>query len=109
MTPAAGTSGTAIPQLKITQSFDLQNPTPMALDLTGWKLRIGTTSVSFPSNSRIGPNETAVIHLGPGTSSGNDIYLGQEGQALASALKPGARITLEGPNGQMIAEFALPA
>jgi hypothetical protein len=116
---------TGMPQIRIIQSIDLQNPTPLTIDLSGWKLKIGGQTVTLPSNARIGPNETATIHFvnppatptaggtsstgATATSSGKDIYLGNEGPQLVSALRPGARLMLENPQGQVVTEFALPA
>jgi hypothetical protein len=113
-------------QIRIVQSFDLNNPTPIAIDLSGWKLRIGGQTVTLPSNARIGPNATVTIHFmsppttptagttsttvnATPTTSGNDIYLGDQGAQLVTALRPGAKVTLENPQGQQMAEFALPA
>ena len=40
---------------------------------------------------------------------GDDIFLGAEGTQRASALRPGARVMLQNPQGQTVTEFALPA
>jgi hypothetical protein len=112
-TPMAGTSGTGamtgMPQIRIMQSISLQNPTPLAIDMSGWKLRIGSQTVSLPSNARVGPSETVTIHFGEGTSQGNDIFLGSQSQQMTTALRPGARVMLENPQGQTVTDFALPA
>jgi hypothetical protein len=98
-----------IPQIRIMQSISLQNPTPLSIDLSGWKLRIGTQTVSLPSNARVGPNEVVTIHFGDGTSKDNDIFLGPQAGSVTSALRPGAKVMLETPQGQTVTEFALPA
>lgn len=91
------------------QSISLQNPTPLSIDVSGWRIRVGTQTVSLPSNARLGPNEVVTIHFGEGTSRDNDIFLGPQAQQMTTALRPGARITLENPQGQTVTEFALPA
>jgi hypothetical protein len=112
-TPMAGTTGTGamagMPQIRIMQSISLQNPTPLSIDMSNWKLRIGSQTVSLPSNARVGPNEVVTIHFGEGTSTGNDIFLGPQSQQMTAALRPGARVMLENPQGQTVTEFALPA
>jgi hypothetical protein len=112
-TPMAGTAGSGamagVPQIRIMQSISLQNPTPLSVDMSGWKLRIGSQTVSLPSNARVGPNEVVTIHFGEGTSKENDIFLGSQAQQMTSALRPGARLMLENPQGQTVTEFALPA
>jgi hypothetical protein len=112
-TPMAGTTGTGttagMPQIRIMQSISLQNPTPLSIDLSNWKLRIGSQTVSLPSNARVGPNEVVTIHFGEGTSKDNDIFLGTQSQQMTAALRPGARLMLENPQGQTVTEFALPA
>jgi hypothetical protein len=114
------------PPIRIVQSIDLQNPTPVTVDLSGWKLRINDQTVTLPQNARMGPMETVTIHftappatpaagtsgttaVGTPTTMGNDIFLGTEGAQLASALRPGARVMLQNPQGQTVTEFALPA
>jgi hypothetical protein len=110
-TPMASTTGATagMPQIRIMQSISLQNPTPLSIDISNWKLRIGSQTVSLPSNARVGPNEVVTIHFGEGTTKDNDIFLGPQAQQLTAALRPGAKVMLENPQGQTVTEFALPA
>lgn len=107
---AVGTPGAqAAGQVRIMQSIALQNPTTVPIDLSGWRLRIGDTSVTLPSGARAAPGETVVIHFGQGETRGNDVYLGAQAQELASELRPGSRVVLENPQGTVVTEMALPA
>jgi hypothetical protein len=109
------TSVTAASPIRITggqigadTTITIQNTSTGAVDLTGWKLRAGATSVTLPGNLRLGPNETATIHTASGTSAGADIYLGQAATPLLSELLPGRSIALLDPNNALVAEFRLP-
>jgi hypothetical protein len=113
---AVGTATTAAPvrivgaQLNPSgPTLTLQNTGGQPVDMTGWKLRVGTTAVALPANSRVGANETVTIHVASGTSTGKDVYLGAEAASLATALRPGARVAIENQAGSTVTEFALPA
>ena len=89
-------------------TISLQNASGAAVDLSGWKLRVGSATAALPGNARVAAGETATIHTASGTSSGRDIYLGQEATALMSGLAPGANIALLDASGNVVSEFALP-
>jgi hypothetical protein len=90
-------------------TLTLQNTGGQPVDMTGWKLRVGSSTVNMPANSKVGPNETVTIHVAPGTSTAKDVYLGAEAMTLATALRPGARVAIENQSGSTVTEFALPA
>jgi hypothetical protein len=89
-------------------TLTLQNATTQMVDLTGWVLDVGGTSLRLPANTQVGPGMSVTIHTGPGTSSGSNVYLGQEGQKLADALKPGVRVALTNPAGAPVTAFTVP-
>jgi hypothetical protein len=90
-------------------TLTLQNTSATQVDMTGWKLKVGASTVSLPSNAKVGPNETVTIHVSQGSSSGKDVYLGSEASTLVTALRPGAKVMIENQTGATVTEFALPA
>jgi len=89
-------------------TISVQNAGTAAVDMTGWKLRVGTATVTLPSNSRAAPGEAVTIHTAAGTSGGRDVYLGSESAALVSALQPGVTVALLDAQGATMSEFTLP-
>jgi hypothetical protein len=89
-------------------TITVQNSGTAAVDLSGWRLRAGTSTAALPANTRVAPGESLTVHTGSGTSSGQDVYLGQEGAALASGLQPGATVALLDGQGGVVAEMTLP-
>ena len=90
-------------------TLTLQNTSTGVISMAGWKLRVGTTTVTLPLNASVAPNQNITLHLGNGTSSANDVYLGPDGLTLVTALRPGARVAVENAQGTAVTEFALPA
>jgi hypothetical protein len=86
-----------------------RNTSSSAVSLSGWRLQVGTASVTLPSSASVGPGQTATIHLAAGTNTATDIYLGDEARTLLSGLQPGARVALVNPQGQAVSEFSIPA
>jgi hypothetical protein len=86
----------------------LRNSGSSAMDLAGWKLRVGSSTASLPATAQVSPGDTVTIHFGPGTTSGRDWYLGTEAASLMPGLRPGARVQLENPQGNVVSDFALP-
>ena len=86
----------------------VQNVTGSAVDLTGWRLRVGAATAALPSGSRVGPNEVITIHSAAGTSTAQEIYLGQEAAALIGGMRPGATVALVDAQGTVVGEFTLP-
>jgi hypothetical protein len=78
------------------------------VDMSGWRLRVGTATATLPGSARAAPGESVTIHTAGGTSTARDIYLGAEGANLLSGLQPRARIALEDARGTAVSEFTLP-
>ena len=89
-------------------TITVQNVSGTAVDLTGWRLRVGSATAALPSSARVGPDESVTIHTAPGATTARDIYLGQEASALVGGLRPGATVALVDPQGTAAAEFVLP-
>jgi hypothetical protein len=113
--PAAATAAAAAPLRISGVNLNPTDPTlqmlhtgTTALDLTGYRVRAGSATAAMPANSRVEPGQTFNVHLGSGTSSGSDIYLGQEGAALLSGLQPGAQVAVLNPQGGVVTEFTVP-
>jgi len=113
--PAAATAAAASPvritaaQVTATDStITVQNSSAAAVNMAGWKVRVGTATANLPGNASVAPNDTATIHTASGTSAGKDIYLGQEASALLSGLQPGATVALVDAQGATVSEFVLP-
>jgi hypothetical protein len=78
------------------------------LSLSGWTLVVGTTPVQLPSDATIPAGQTLKIHTAAGANTGTDVYLGQNAQAIVSALQPGARVALQNPGGATVISFTVP-
>ena len=113
--PAVGTAVAASPvrivgaQLNpVDTTLSVQNAGSAEVDMSGWRLRVGSTTATLPANTRVAPGGTITLHTGSGTSTGSDVYLGQDAMALLSGLQPGASVSLVDGQGQVISEFVLP-
>jgi len=95
---------------------------PATIDMGKWVVLVGTTSVVLPSQTRLAPLETLVIHTGADTSptatasvagerpaldDGTPIYLGSSGSALGAALQPGAEVSLLDDRGAVVSVFVV--
>ncbi len=89
-------------------TITVQNVSSSAVDLTGWRLRVGSVRAMLPSGARVGPNESVTIHTASGTGTAPDIYLGTEAAALLAGLRPGASLVLVDPQGTATEGFVLP-
>src|SRR5579859_3727870 len=58
------------------------------LILSGWTLMVGTTPVQLPANTTIPAGLSLTLHAASGTSSGTDVYLGQNAQQIQNSLRP---------------------
>lgn len=113
--PVAATAIAASPVRITGAQFNLadttvivQNTGGSAIDLAGWRLRVGSATAALPSGARVAPNESVTIHTAAGTNTSRDVYLGQEASSLMSGLRPGASIALVNPQGSAVTEFTLP-
>ena len=87
------------------------------VEITGWTLQAGTTSVTLPERT-IGQQETIAIHTssatppdappGPTVEPRNRLFLGPQGQALRDALQPGTVVRLLDHQQRVEAQFTLP-
>ena len=59
----------------------LRNNGTSAMSLSGWKVRVGSSTATLPSSAQINPGDAATLHFGPGTSAGKDWYLGRTRRA----------------------------
>jgi hypothetical protein len=89
-------------------TITIQNAGTQAVDMSGWRMRVGTATAALPANTRVGPGETLTVHTAGGTSAGRDVYLGQEAAALLGGLQPGAGVALLDAQGNVVSEFVLP-
>jgi hypothetical protein len=78
------------------------------LNLSGWTLMVGTMPVQLPSAATIPAGQSLTLHAASGASTGTDVYLGQNTQAIASSLQPGTRVALQNPTGAIVASFTVP-
>jgi hypothetical protein len=89
-------------------AITIQNSSGSPVDLSGWKLRAGSATATLPSGARVPANDSVTIHTSAGTSTGRDIYLGQDAAALLPELRPGATLALLDAQGNTVTEFRLP-
>ena len=78
------------------------------LILSGWTLMVGTTPVQLPANTTVPAGLNLTLHAASGTSSGSDVYLGQNAQQIQSSLQPGTHIALQDPSGSTVTSFTVP-
>ena len=110
-TAAAGASPIRITDARLGASdvtISLQNASSTAVDLTGWRLRVGSATAALPSGARVAPNESVTLHSAAGTNTARDIYLGQESSALMQGVVPGASVELVDQQGNTAASFRIP-
>jgi Lamin Tail Domain len=89
-------------------TITLQNSGSSPVDLSGWSLVIGTVSIRLPANTRVDAGQRLVLHTGTGTSTGQDVYLGQDFNTLATAIQPGAIVGLRDASGAMVTQTTIP-
>lgn len=89
-------------------TITLQNTGTTAVDLSGWSVRVGTATATLPANTNVPSSGQITLHTAAGTSSGTDVYLGAQGQALLAALTPGAQVQLMNPQNVVANSFTLP-
>jgi hypothetical protein len=95
-----------------------------SVDISGWKLEVGTTTVTLPAATRIAPGTTLGVHAGPPTpaspsaspsavavaspGSQQSVELGADGAALRAALQPGVQVLLVNSRGEVVSQGAVP-
>ena len=90
-------------------TITIQDISGAALDLTGWKLSVGTASATLPAGTKVDPNATLIIHTRIGTNTARDVFLGAEALSLLPGLRPGAVGALLDRQGTRVGEFRLPS
>jgi hypothetical protein len=88
--------------------LSLQNTTGQAVDLGGWRLQVGAASAGLPDAAMVEPGGTLTLHAGTGPNSNDRLFLGDDGNALASAAMPGVPVRLTDERGQVVAEVTIP-
>ena len=97
-----------------------------SVSLAGWKLEVGSTTVTLPTSLSIAPGSSLAIHTGPAASSASpapspaaspvsvpspgprqDLEL-EQGQALRDALQPGARVFLVDDRNTIVSQGVVP-
>lgn len=109
--PSPGLANLQITDLSLNPndpSFTLTNTGSTPVDMTGWKMRVGNTTVDFPGSAQVAPNEKVTVHLSTGATTQQDIYIGREAAAVVSLLTPGADLAIQNQQGQTVARLAVP-
>jgi Lamin Tail Domain len=86
----------------------IRNVSGAPIDLTGWRLEVGSQSAPLPENVTLESDETLILHARSGENSDREFFLGQAGEALANAATPGTRVRLLDASGQVAAETTVP-
>lgn len=86
----------------------IQNDGSTPVDVGGWRLQVGGTSVELPEDTVVEAGSALTIHAGEGTSSEDEIYLGDAGEVLASMALPGTPVRLTDGEGRVVTEVTVP-
>jgi Lamin Tail Domain len=86
----------------------LQNTGQQTVNLSGWSLQVGTARTQLPQGFTVPPAKMVNVHTTSGSNTDGDLYLGQDAQALATQLQPGATIALADPSGGTVSSFVVP-
>ena len=97
-----------------------------SVSLDGWKLEVGSTTVTLPSSLSLAPGASLAVHTGPASSLAGaapspaaspvsvpspgprqDLTL-EQGQALRAALQPGARVFLVDDRNTIVSQGVVP-
>ena len=90
-------------------SISLQNTSSSNVDLGGWQLKVGTSTVTLPAGLTVPAGQTVALHTSSGTSTATEVYLGSTASSIAPLLKPGAQVVLENPSGAPTTAFTIPS
>jgi hypothetical protein len=88
--------------------LSIQNDSDTSVDVGGWRLQVGTASAELPEDAVVQPGAALTLHAGNGMSSDDELYLGDAGDALASAALPGTPVRLSDESGRVVAEVTVP-
>jgi hypothetical protein len=92
----------------IDTTITLENISTTSVDLTGWRVLVGSTSIPLPVGIRVNPGERLTLHSARGTDTAQDVYLGQEALTIMTVLRPGSRVALVDAEGVTFAEYTIP-
>jgi hypothetical protein len=98
---------TAVQSSPTDSTVSIQNTSTTTVDVSNWRLQVGTASTALPSGVVVQPGQSVTLHAATGTSTPTDVYLGQTAQNVIANLKPGAQVMLQSPQGQTSA-FTVP-
>jgi hypothetical protein len=88
--------------------LSIQNDGDTPVDIGGWRLQVGGASAELPDDAVVQAGTALTIHAGEGTSSEDEVYLGDAGDVLAMAALPGAPVRLTDGTGQVVTEVTVP-
>ena len=89
-------------------TITLRNTSADPVDLSGWQVRVGDQAATLPSGARVPPGQSLTLHTAGGTSTGTDLYLGTQADALRGSLQRGARVALVDDRGNVVGDFVIP-
>ena len=90
-------------------TVEIRDTSSNPVDLTGWQLRAGSTTVPLTSGARVMPDQPLTVHTATGTNTSGNVYLGQDVQALSQAVKPGDALELVNPQGVTVSRATIPS
>jgi hypothetical protein len=120
-TQAAGTAGPAmataiaaspvqIVEVRLDQPDTrvvLRNSGATIADVGGWTMLFTAFGAIIPRNTLVLPGGSVTVHFAPGVSTATDVYLGTGPEVMADSLKPGNRIVLVTPQGQVASVYRI--
>jgi hypothetical protein len=83
----------------------LRNSGPTTANVGGWTMLFTAFGVIVPRNTLVLPGGSVTVHFAPGVSTATDVYLGTGQEVMADSLKPGNRIVLVTPEGQVASVY----
>ncbi|MGE3269573.1 MAG: lamin tail domain-containing protein [Chloroflexota bacterium] len=94
--------GDATPWVSIENSGDAP------IGLNGWQLQVGEAVAELPPGTTVPAGGALTLHPGVGLSGNGELYLGNAGDAVATAALPGTPVRLTDPAGHVQAESTVP-
>ncbi len=95
-----------------------------AVDISNWKIEVGSTVVTLPEGTKLTPGTTLGVHAGPaagvaspgaspsagvaGPSTQQNVFLGGQGAGLRQALQSGAQVRLVNGRGEAVSQGVVP-
>lgn len=88
--------------------LSIQNDSDTPIEVGGWRLSVGAVSAELPAEAVVPSGGSLTLHAGTGLSSDDELYLGNAGDALASAALPGTPVRLTDEDGRVVSEVTVP-